>query len=388
MPTPFYQPKDVECWGHRGASAFLPENTLASFRAAIKEGAVGIESDVHMTSDGVVLMFHDPTLDRTTNGTGTIRSKPWHGTIEHVRTKKEPVQPIPLFEELIALIMEPGNQHVILNIDCKMQNDPDTMFPEMARIIQSHPDWETKLAPRLILGLWHPVFIRPAYAHLPRLRRYHIGVSPALAREFFWDACQGFSIAFAMLIGDEGDKFIHDVRAAGKEVCVWTVNDPSEMRTAISWGVKAVLTDKVGAFVKLRDEIVADPGKLAIPGVAGWIFPWSSWKYYSAAHLWFQRAQLDLMRTICYAPGPLKMPDLDGLDIAAIDQMSSNAAQNTAANGFTDSQAATNGPADVINEKLGVPVASEGSLVPDTGSEIAPAPAATVTSPPLVTAVA
>jgi glycerophosphoryl diester phosphodiesterase len=88
---------------------------------------------VHITSDGVVLMFHDPTLDRTTNGTGTIRSQPWHGTIEHVRTTKEPVQPIPLFEQLIALIMEPENQHVTLNIDCKMQNDPNIMFVSTSR---------------------------------------------------------------------------------------------------------------------------------------------------------------------------------------------------------------------------------------------------------------
>lgn len=51
----------------------------------------------------------------------------------HVRTTKEPVQPIPLFEELIALIMEPENQHVTLNIDCKMQNDPDVMFVSTCR---------------------------------------------------------------------------------------------------------------------------------------------------------------------------------------------------------------------------------------------------------------
>lgn len=49
-------------------------------------------------------------------------------TCRHVRTVKAPVQPIPLFEELIALIMEPDNRHVTLNIDCKMQNDPETMF--------------------------------------------------------------------------------------------------------------------------------------------------------------------------------------------------------------------------------------------------------------------
>lgn len=55
---------------------------LESFRAAIADGCDGIESDVHATSDGVILMFHDPTLDRTTNGKGLIRQQPWHGVIE------------------------------------------------------------------------------------------------------------------------------------------------------------------------------------------------------------------------------------------------------------------------------------------------------------------
>lgn len=120
---------------------------------------------------------------------------------------------------------------------------------------RSHENWETVLAPRLILGLWHPIFIRPAFKYLPKLRRYHIGISPSLARKYFWDACEGFSIAFAMLIGSDGQAFIRDCRAAGKEVCVWTVNDPNEMRTAIGWGVKAVLTDKVAAFVSLKREV-------------------------------------------------------------------------------------------------------------------------------------
>lgn len=60
------------------------DTRLASFRAAILEGANAIESDVHATSDGVVLMFHDPTLDRTTTGKGLIREQPWAGVIESV----------------------------------------------------------------------------------------------------------------------------------------------------------------------------------------------------------------------------------------------------------------------------------------------------------------
>jgi len=122
-----------------------------------------------------------------------------------------------------------------------------------------HASWETVLAPRLILGLWHPLFLKAAYDHLPLLRRYHIGFSPNVVRTYFWDACDGFSINFALLMGKEGQKFLQQCREAGKEICVWTVNDPGEMKVAMSWGVKAILTDRVGAFTSLRDEVCYFP---------------------------------------------------------------------------------------------------------------------------------
>ncbi|WWC94971.1 hypothetical protein V866_001823 [Kwoniella sp. B9012] len=310
IPIPFRQPKDIECWGHRGASAHLPENTLASFRAAIKEGCDGIESDVHATSDGVILMFHDPTLDRTTTGKGLIKNQPWKGVIEHVRTTKEPIQPIPLFEELIALLMEPENRHVTLNIDCKMQNDPEKLFPEMARIISKYPNHSALLSPRLILGLWHPLFIPPSMKYLPNCTRYHIGFSLPIIREYFWDHCSGFSLAFSALMNSTGQAFLSECREKGKEVTVWTVNHELEMKTAIGWGVKAVLTDRVGRFVELKNEIIDDPSKLNITGLSKLTFPWSSWRYYTLAHPYILRTQLDIMRTMCYQPGPIEKPDL------------------------------------------------------------------------------
>lgn len=60
-------------WAHRGASAVAPENTLAAFTAALEAGADGIELDVHLTRDGVPVVMHDETVDRTTNGSGRIR---------------------------------------------------------------------------------------------------------------------------------------------------------------------------------------------------------------------------------------------------------------------------------------------------------------------------
>jgi glycerophosphoryl diester phosphodiesterase len=58
--------------GHRGASAAAPENTYAAFEAAISEGAAYTETDVRVSSDGQLVLVHDPTLDRTTNGRGAV----------------------------------------------------------------------------------------------------------------------------------------------------------------------------------------------------------------------------------------------------------------------------------------------------------------------------
>jgi len=59
--------------GHRGAMGTAPENTAASFKKAIDEGADGIELDVHMTKDGHLVVIHDPTIDRTSNGKGFVK---------------------------------------------------------------------------------------------------------------------------------------------------------------------------------------------------------------------------------------------------------------------------------------------------------------------------
>ncbi|NQX61014.1 glycerophosphodiester phosphodiesterase [Paenibacillus qinlingensis] len=63
--------------GHRGAAGEAPENTLASFALALSQGAQAIELDVHITKDGEIVVCHDGTLDRTTNGSGLICNQQW-----------------------------------------------------------------------------------------------------------------------------------------------------------------------------------------------------------------------------------------------------------------------------------------------------------------------
>jgi hypothetical protein len=91
-------------------------------------------------------------------------------------------------------------------VDVKVQNDPDRLFQLMHDIISAQPNWETDLAPRLLLGLWHPRFLPFAVQRLPYCRRAHIGNSPYVARKYFWNDCDTFSMAFGCLVNADGQK--------------------------------------------------------------------------------------------------------------------------------------------------------------------------------------
>ncbi|KAJ3987643.1 PLC-like phosphodiesterase [Lentinula detonsa] len=267
-----------DCWGHRGASAAFPENTLASFEAAIRDGAEGIESaDVHVSSDDVVIMFHDPDLSRTTDSTGAIKDRTWYGEngMEHVRTVKEPKQAIPTFAETITLLMQPENQHVKFNVDS---------------------DWETKLAPRLVLGLWHPSFIAAAKESLPYLTRSFIGISPSLARTYFWDHCDFFSMSFAVLATSDGEKFRKECQDAGKKLMVWTVNKPEHMMEAVRWGVDCILTDVTRTWLDMRSALYADYEKTGLQYSR--IFLWTTLDYWTPIQMLRQTAHVKRLQSI------------------------------------------------------------------------------------------
>ncbi|KAI0036709.1 PLC-like phosphodiesterase [Vararia minispora EC-137] len=284
--TPSLPFRFTECWGHRGASAAFPENTLASFEAAMRDGSEGIESDVHVSRDDVVVMFHDSSLERTTDGKGLIRERDWYGPdgMEHVRTIKEPKQAIPTFAQTVELLMKasPENQHIKFNVDVKMDNEPTRLFSLMHKIISSQPDWETKLAPRILLGLWHPKFLLPAKEILPRCRRSHIGARPAIARKYFWDHVDAFSMWFPAMTTTDGQRFLADCKAANKDVMVWTVNEKEQMMEAARMGVAAILTDVPKVWLALRKELETDYE--AVDRQYSRMFLWSQPKFYTVFH--------------------------------------------------------------------------------------------------------
>jgi glycerophosphoryl diester phosphodiesterase len=98
-------------FAHRGGAAGGLENTMAAFEAAVALGYRYLETDVHATADGVLLAFHDPTLDRVTDLRGRIAELPWE-RVRHARVAGR--EPIPLLEDLLG-----AWPHVRINVDVK-----------------------------------------------------------------------------------------------------------------------------------------------------------------------------------------------------------------------------------------------------------------------------
>ncbi len=105
--------KKTLIFGHRGYPHKFPENSLAGFKYAIDHGIDGLEFDVHLTKDNVPVIMHDEKIDRTTNGTGTIRS---YTFAELRQFELSDGQKIPTLKELLDLAK---NQPVHLNLEFK-----------------------------------------------------------------------------------------------------------------------------------------------------------------------------------------------------------------------------------------------------------------------------
>lgn len=114
--------KDPLCVGHRGyTTGGYTENTLISLENAISVGADGLESDVRLTKDGEVIMMHDASFNRTTNGTGLVIDRNWNGYVEYLKTKDGAFN-IPRFQDVLNLLKKQENKNIFLIIDIKAIN--------------------------------------------------------------------------------------------------------------------------------------------------------------------------------------------------------------------------------------------------------------------------
>jgi glycerophosphoryl diester phosphodiesterase len=231
---------------HRGGAKLYPENTMSAFRASVEKHRTDmLELDVHATADGEVVVFHDPTLERCTDGQGPLAALTWgelsrlDAGFHHPALRGTGITVPRLVEVLEAFPW--------LRINCEVKNEG--ALEPFVSLIRSRPN---ELA-RLCIGSEHDALAAKLFDALPDA--CHFFPANALAA-FVISARSGDDLEddtrYAVLdmplewqgvrVFDEA--VVSAVRARGKWVNVWTVDTAEEMEQVIALGVGGVMTDR------------------------------------------------------------------------------------------------------------------------------------------------
>ncbi|KAK9480862.1 PLC-like phosphodiesterase [Lipomyces japonicus] len=247
--------------GHRGYPSQYVENTIKGLTAAVELGADGIETDVHLSKDGEVVISHDPTGKRVFGSDGLIKERTYKHDLEHLTSIKEPYGNMPLLKDLLKLFVEnPNFAGKWLIIDVKADNEIK-IIEAMARVLDEVQNdrqfWKTKI----IFGIWLLKFLPECHTYIPELPLMHIGINISYAQKFLnTPNLVAMSILLPSLYSRSGYDLIREVKKLGKAVCVWTVNSKESMAMCIALQIDAVLTDNAVEFTNLCQSKTA-PGR-------------------------------------------------------------------------------------------------------------------------------
>jgi glycerophosphoryl diester phosphodiesterase len=232
-------------FAHRGGAGVNPENTWAAFEHAVALGYRYLETDVRITADGVVLAFHDATLDRVAGRPGLVAQLRWD-EVRRVRIAGEH-EPVRLDELLEAY------PDVRVNIDPK----EDAVVEPLARVIE-----RTGAIDRVCVASFRDAraarakqILGPALctAGGPRaIARLRLAASGVRVRALDAPCVQVPTRVRSVRLVDE--RFVAVAHAAGTAVHVWTIDDPDEMRRLLDLGVDGIISDQPAVLRDVLDE--------------------------------------------------------------------------------------------------------------------------------------
>ena len=228
-------------FAHRGGDSVAPENTMAAFQDAVDLGFSYIETDVHVTSDGVLVAFHDDGLLRTCGIDARIEDTPW-SVLEKARVNGK--EPIPLLEDILTSFPS-----LKINIDCKTEQAEEAL----TRVLRSQDCLD-----RVCLGSFSD-------ARLARFRReFGRGlctsagprdVAKVVAASVSTASLARSVPALALQVPvRQGPlpvvtpRFVRTAHALGMAVHVWTVDDPVEISRLLEMGVDGIMSDDTRAL--------------------------------------------------------------------------------------------------------------------------------------------
>lgn len=229
---------------HRGYSSVAPENTLAAVAAGMRTGAEYVEIDVHTTADGLPVVLHDQTVDRTTEGSGDVAVLPGaQVTALDAGSWFSPAfagQHLPTFAQVLDLL-ETGSSTLLLEI-----KGPETSA-EVERVVDMVV--EAGLEDRVVLQSFDVAALRSAREHAPQiprgLLRGSLDADPVAVAQGLGAVMYNPS-ATALLARPS---VVADLNEAGIAVMPYTVNSAADWARLTEIGVDGVITDRAGAFI-------------------------------------------------------------------------------------------------------------------------------------------
>jgi glycerophosphoryl diester phosphodiesterase len=233
---------------HRGSRVLWPENTHHAFEGAVDIGYRYIETDIRVTSDGVVVVFHDETLERTTNGVGKVSDWTWESlsALDAAYNFSPDEESFPLR----------GSGVRISRLDDTLDQFPDTNFNIDLKAKNS--EWlvadivvRMKRHESVLIG----GFVDRRIARFRRITKGSVATSagPSAAMAMYTASRVGKSVrrpvdAYQLPGSMRGatvdSKLVESVHEAGAHIHLWTVNEEDEMRRFLDLGVDGIVTDR------------------------------------------------------------------------------------------------------------------------------------------------
>lgn len=232
---PFLEHDGPLAFAHRGGAGDWPENSLEAFSRAVELGFDYVETDAHVTSDGVVVAFHDDSLDRVTDRAGLVSELTW---AEVSQARIDGIAPIPLLEDILTTW-----PNLRVNIDAKH----DEVVEPLAALLR-----RTQTLDRVCIGSFSDgrldrfrtlfgsaVCTSMGPKGVARMRAASFGVGRKIPEG---NCLQVPTHAGKVPLVD--GRFIRRAHRAGLPVHVWTIDDMDEMHRLLGLGVDGIMTDR------------------------------------------------------------------------------------------------------------------------------------------------
>ena len=239
-------------FAHRGASAHAPENTIAAFELALAQNADAIELDVHLSSDGHVIVIHDSTVDRTTGSHGRVKDL----SLAQLRSldagsffsEKYRGEKIPTLDE----VFEAVGKRTFINVELKNYSTPrDQLVETVCMLVKKF-----NLQKHVMFSSFFASNLSKACLYLPEVPRGLLALHGWLGG---WARSFGFMFgkyqALHPYLTDVTPQQVQRVHRLQRRIYVWTVNKAEDMSRLFRWGVDAIFTDDPQLAVQVRGEI-------------------------------------------------------------------------------------------------------------------------------------